>query len=142
MFHTGTGKIVYDPKRSPTVRKGEKWWCVVNVDREITRYYRWWIEKELHVKGLCQPSWNAHISVIRGEKPKPEVMHLWKKYQGQVVEFQYKHLPRQSGDTTNWDRPGHYWFVEVDCPFLLDIRKELLLPCKWNLHLTVGRTWY
>lgn len=141
MWHKGTGKIVYDPYRG-NLKKKPKWWCVVEVDKEITRYYRWWIERMLHVKGLCQPSWDAHISVIRGEKPTPELMHLWKKYDGQIVEFEYKHMPRQSGDTTGWDRPDHYWFVDVHAPHLLDIRKELERPCNWNLHLTVGRTWF
>jgi len=141
MWHTSTGKIVYDPKRSPKIKKGEKWWCVVTVDREITRYYRWWIEKELHVKGLCQPSWNAHISVLRGEKPRHDLMHLWKKYDGEIVTFRYKHFPRQSGDTTH-DRPDFYWFVEVDCPKLISIREELERPSDWKLHITVGRTWF
>jgi len=141
VWHTGTGRIVYDPHR-PGLKKKVDWWCILTVDKEITKYYRWWIQKELHIKGLCQPSWDAHISIIRGEKPRPDLMHLWKKYHGQQVEFKYRHSPRVSGDTTGNDRPDHYWFVDVDCPFLLDIRKELQRPSDWNLHLTVGRTWY
>ena len=37
---------------------------------------------------LCQPSWDAHISIIRGEKPPKGLEHLWKKYDGQKVEFE------------------------------------------------------
>lgn len=140
-WHTGTGKIVYDPYRG-NLKKKPHWWCVVEVDKEITRLFRWWIEKELHVKGLCQPSWDAHISVIRGEKPPQHLMHLWKKYDGQEVTFKYAQNPRQTGDTTGGDRPGWYWFVEVEAPFLIDIRKEFGYPHDWKLHLTVGRTWF
>lgn len=141
MWHTGTGKIVYDPYRG-NLKKKPHWWCVVEIDKEITRLFRWFIQKELHVKGLCAPSWDAHISVIRGEKPPPELMYLWKKYNGEEVTFKYKQHPRQTGDTTGGDRPDHYWFVEVDCPKLIDIRKEFGYPSDWKLHLTVGRTWF
>lgn len=141
MWHTSTGKIVYDPYRG-NLKKKPHWWCVLEVDREITRLYRWWIQKELHVKGMCKPSWDAHISVIRGEKPTPELMHLWKKYDGEEVEFQYKQNPRQTGDTTGGDRPDFYWFVDVRCQRILDIRAELKRPTDWGLHMTVGRTWF
>lgn len=117
-----------------------KWWAVLNVDTEITRYYRWWVKRRYWLD-LHKPSWDAHISIIRGEKPKHNLLHLWKKYDGMQVEFSYKHEVRQSGDTTGWDRPSHYWFVDVDCPFLIDIRREMKRPCDWNLHLTIGRTY-
>lgn len=136
---TSTGKIIYNPHRG-RMKTRTDWWCVVDIDKEITRYYRWWIKNRYWID-LCQPSWNAHISVIRGEKPKPHLMHLWKKYDGQVVEFQYSHNVRQSGDTTGFDRPDHYWFVEIECPQLVEIRKELELPFNWKLHITIGRTW-
>ena len=141
-MHKSTGKIVYDPYRGK-LKKKPHWWCVVEVDTEITRYYRWWIQNKYHVKGLCQPSWDAHISVIRGEKPKPELMHLWKKYHGQVIEFEYEHNPRKTGERDHHiDGDGHYWFVDIKCEQLTNIRKELMLPYDWSLHLTVGRTWF
>lgn len=136
---TSTGVIKYDPPR-PGMKRRTDWWAILKVDREITRYYRWWVKKELHVD-LCQPSWDAHISIIRGEKPRNELMHLWKKYDGKKVKFRYRHHVRVSGDTTGNDRPNHYWFVDIDCPQLTNIRKELKMPCKWSLHLTIGRTW-
>lgn len=140
----GTGKLIYDPHR-PGMKKRTKWWCVINVDRSITEYYRWWIKKELHIKELKPPSWNAHISVIRGEEPEENLKYLWKKYHGEMVEFKYKHHPRRSGDR-NFDlrenRPDNFWFIEVICPRAIEIRKELNRPTHWKLHLTVGRTWY
>jgi len=140
MWHTGYGYIKYDPPRG-RMKKKTNWWAVVNIDREITRYYRWWVKKELHVD-LCQPSWDAHISIIRGERPPEELQYFWKKYDGQRIEFKYKHHVRQSGDTTGNDRPDSYWFVEVDCPLLKQIRDEFEFPSNWKQHITIGRTWY
>lgn len=139
MWHKGTGKIVYDPNRGQ-MKKRTNWWCVVHVDREITRYYRWWIKRHYHVKGLHKPAWDAHISVVRGEKPEPEYMHLWKKYHGEIVTFRYQHYPKMAHHKKGGD--GHFWLVNVDCPKLIDIRKELNRPYKWSLHITVGRTYY
>ena len=139
-----TAKIVYDPRR-PGMKRRTEWWCIATVDREITRYYREWIKRErlnLHdivhpgdrqtVERFVQPAWDAHISVIRGEKPKPELMHLWRKHEGEIVTFRYEHNPRRS-------KRDDYWTVTVDCPELVDIRKELERPFNWPLHLSVGR---
>lgn len=139
MWIEGKGRIIYDPHRGEMKRR-TNWWAVVNVDKEITRYYRWWVMREKWID-LCQPSWDAHISIIRGEKPKPQLMHLWKKYHGEQINFRYKHEVYQSGDFYRPDRPKHYWMVDIECPDLLDIRKELELPTHWNLHMTIGRTY-
>ncbi len=136
---TSTGTIIYDPYR-PGMKKKTDWWAIVTVDKEITRYFRWWVMKEYWID-LYRPSWDAHISIIRGEKPTPDKMHLWKKYHGQKIEFQYSLNIRQSGDTTEGDRPDHYWFVDVECPMLKQIRDELGRPSNWNQHLTIGRTY-
>lgn len=138
MWFKATGIIKYDPPRGKMKRKTD-WWCVLNTDNEICRYYRWWVQNRYWIK-LNQPSWGAHVSIVRGEKPEPHLMHLWKKYNGHKVEFEYSHNVRQSGDTTGWDRPDNYWFVDVRSDFLLNIREELNRPTHWNLHLTVGRT--
>jgi len=139
MFVEGSGIIKYDPPRYG-MKKKTQWWAVVNVDKEITRYFRWWIKKELWID-LCQPSWDAHISIIRGERPPEDKINLWKKYDGQKVDFKYSLNVRQSGDTTGWDRPSHYWFVEVECPLLRQIRNEFGFPSNWKQHITIGRTW-
>lgn len=138
MWHTSKGIIKYDPHRFQMKRKTE-WWAVMNVDTEITRHARWWVKRQYHVD-LAPPSWDAHTSIIRGEKPPPDKMHLWKKYDGKRIDFKYTNIVRQSGDTTT--RPGNYWFVEVDCPLLSDIRHEFGFPHEWKLHITIGRTWH
>ena len=137
-WQTSHGRIKYDPYRHGMKKKTE-WWAVVPVDKEITRYFRWWVQRQFHVT-LAPPSWDAHTSIIRGERPPNDKMHLWKKYDGKRIEFKYSNVIRQSGDTTA--RPGTYWFVEVDCPFLTEIRNEFGFPSNWRLHITIGRTWY
>ena len=122
------------------MKRRTQWWCVIDVDREITRYFRWWVERRYGTI-LYKPSWDAHISVIRGEKPKPHLMHLWKKYNGQVVEFEYSNVVRQSSDTTGSNQTNSYWFIDIHCPKLTEIRKELEIPYNWKLHITIGRTW-
>lgn len=158
-WHKSSGIIKYDPHRFGMKNRTE-WWAVLEVDKEITRYYRHWIDKDVFnplgldhdgmskavrerypYKKLQPPSWDAHVSIIRGEKPRHDLMHLWKKYDGMEVDFLYKHHPRFSGDTTGGDRGDHYWFVEVFCPKLLEIREELNRPTNWKLHMTVGRTY-
>lgn len=137
MWHTGTGTIIYDPYRGHMKHK-TNWWCVVEMDREITRYYRWWVWRK-HGIELYQPSWDAHVSVIRGEEPYTNKLHLWKKYHKEIITLEYKQHPRWAGDTE--DDYKHHWFVEIDCPKLIDIRREFGLPHNWKLHLTIGRTY-
>lgn len=130
-----TGKIVYDPNRGD-MKKRTKWWCVVDVDREITRYFRYWVKRELWID-LHKPAWDAHISVIRGEQPSPAHLHLWKKYHGQKVPFEYSLHVKQPLESDK----DHFWYVSVNCPFLDNLRTELGLKTGWTHHLTIGRTY-
>jgi len=128
------GKIIYDPAR-PGLKKKNKWWSIITVDREITRYFRWHVLWNWGIK-LHQPSWDAHISIIRGEKPRTqEKMKLWKKYQGQKITFKYSNL------VMNVPEKPQFWFVEVDCPMVRQIRDEFGVASNWRSHLTIGRTW-
>jgi hypothetical protein len=141
MWFESTGYMIYDPPR-PGLKTKNKWWAVVRVDDEIARYYRYWIQKNPVHYGmprikLAQPSWNAHISVIRGEQPRPDLMHLWKKYDGKKFSFRYSGIPVMTEERHD----GRHWIVEVDCPELLEIRRELHRPSNWPLHITVGRLW-
>lgn len=129
------GKLCYNPERGKN--QSTSWWLVVDVDKEITRYYRWWVKTEIGIL-LQQPSWNAHISVIRGaQPPNPE---FWRKYEQKTIGFQIKHEVRQSGDTTGWDRPDNYWFVDVFSEELSHIQQEMGFPAKDKYHITIGRT--
>ena len=139
MWFKTTGIIEYEPAREGLKKKPD-WWAILHIDEDISRYYRWWLERETGLK-LHKPSWGTHVSILRGEKPWPDMMHLWKKYDGMEVEIEYSGNIRQAGDTTGWDRPDSYWFIDVKSDFLIDIRKEQNLPCTFKLHCTIGRTW-
>jgi hypothetical protein len=78
---------------------------------------------------LRRPAWEAHISVIRDEKPPNE--SNWMKYEGETIEFTY---------TPDLEFNGIYVWLPVVCPKALDIREELGLNRSpfYNLHLTVG----
>ncbi len=135
----GTAKIIYDPYRGEMKRK-TRWWCVAPVDREITRYYRWWLTRELHLKRLFAPAWDAHVSIVRGEEPQDSLKTLWKRLHGRKVQITYSPVVRQAGDTTGQvDEKGHFWFVDVWCDDFLEIREELGLRTHYKFHLTVGR---
>lgn len=135
----GTGKVVYDPHRG-SMRNNTDWWCVIECDREITRYYRWWLQKEKHVI-LHQPAWDAHISVVRGEKRVAKNVSAWKKHHGRRVKFRYEHGDIQV--SKDKDAPGYFHWVRVDCPVVDEIREELGLIASWKFHhLTIGRTYY
>lgn len=144
-FHTGTGTIVYDPYRGG-MKTRTNWWCVLNIDTEITRYYRWWLEYERHIH-LQPPSWDAHCSIVRGERPARQFESVWKKYHDNKIEFQYEHGNVMS-DVSHRTDPGAivntggvYYFIRVECPQLDHIRSELGLRTGYSYHLTIGRTY-
>lgn len=143
-------RIQYDPPRPDKFSRGADWWVVAHVDREITRYMRWWIDHELRNPlgfekyDLCVPSFNAHVSVIRGindvRHNMKRVKELWKKYDGQKATIQYAFAPYRC--PIGFDRSAtneRCWAVRVKSDKLLNIRREMGLPSQWNLHLTVGR---
>ncbi|MFA6049931.1 MAG: hypothetical protein WC761_01920 [Candidatus Paceibacterota bacterium] len=109
---------------------------VVLIDENISSYYRKLVPKYF----ICQPQMYApHITVIRKEEPSK--MHLWGKYEGHEVSFTYD--PYIHSD-------GVYWWLNVDCPRLTEIRTELGLEpwtvltrppdgCEW-FHTTIGNS--
>lgn len=123
-----TGTIVYDPPR-PGLKKKRDWWVIVRTCPGIVDYYRHVLNKTLHVN-TQPPSWGSHISIIRGEKPKPHQMHLWKKYNGKKITFEYTHQLYGNGE---------HWWVNVYSPLFSTIREEFGLPSNWGQHLTVAK---
>lgn len=128
--------LTYDPVRGKM--KTDPWWLLADVDMELTRYYRWWVKKEMGIE-LKKPSWDAHATVVRGIEPPHK--KAWKKHAGRVIELKLKPIVRRSGDTTGWDRPHHYWFVDVFSEELSEIMVELGFPEKTKYHITIGRTY-
>lgn len=137
--HHCIGKVSYDPFRAG-MKRDTKNWCVIECDREITRYNRWWLKTEKHLL-LEQPSWDAHISVVRGERLRQDMAALWKKHQGKRIDFWYEHGDVQKSKDN--DQPGYFYWVRVHCPFVDQIREELGLRTSWKSHhMTIGRTYY
>ena len=132
------GKIIYDPFRGG-MKRDIHGWCIVDTDKEITRYYRWWLQRERHII-LNQPSWDAHVSVVRGELSASRHA-MWKKHQGRHIQFKYQHGDVQV--SKDKDQPGSFYWIRVDCPEVDQIREELGLIASWRYHhLTIGRTHY
>jgi hypothetical protein len=136
MRYESKGVLYYNPKRGKN--QDASWWLILDVDKELTRYYRWWVMREFGLR-LHEPSWNAHATIVRGEAP-PNI-HAWKKYEGREIVFSVQHVVRQAGDTTGWDRPDCYWFVDIFSSELSMIREELGFPPKEKYHITIGRTY-
>jgi hypothetical protein len=135
-FHKSIGKIIYDPFRA---NKFQPHWCIVEVDKEITRYYRDWLRREQHLI-LEEPSWNAHVSVVRGEGKQITQPTSWKQYHNTKIQFCYEHGRIIS--KIDPKQPGKFYWIEVECPLLVKIRKDLGLPVGWKMHITIGRTYY
>jgi len=90
---------------------------------------------------MHQPAWDAHISVIRGERRVAANSALWKKHHGRKVKFKYEHGDVQV--SKDKDAPGYFYWIRVDCPVVDEIREELGLIASWKYHhLTIGRTYY
>lgn len=125
---TSTGTLRYSPKLLGN--RNEKWWLILDCDPEIGRYYRHLYKKGRYVE-LGRPSWKEHITVIRNEEPPDSYKILWEKYESESVIFSYK--------PEIIDNSVYYW-LEVDCPRLTEIRLELGLPKdpEFPYHITIG----
>lgn len=139
MWHRSTGILRYDPHR-PKLKKDGKWRCVLETCKDLPEYYRWFIRRNFGPEIVCKATWPSHVSVVRGEEPQDEFKERWGQWDGSEVSFLYKGYPRRSGDTTG-DRPGNFWFLDVKCEPLQEIRRNLGLKTYHKFHLTVGRIW-
>lgn len=125
------GTLRYSPKLLGD-RKSSKWWLILDCDEELGRYYRWLHHTWSHrCDKLMRPAWDAHITVVRDEEPLEDRKHLWERYSGELVEFTLNPYVGTNGD---------YFWLDVFCPRLLDIREELGLPRDplYPLHLSIG----
>lgn len=133
LHFTTEGRIIYDPPR-PGMKRNTDRWVIASVDREITRYYRWWVKKHYFID-LCQPSWDAHVSVVRGEFVRPEYNELWKRLHNQKIKIEYGAVPKQV------DTKPHFWYISAYAPEIDAIRGELGLRTNFSYHITIGRTY-
>jgi hypothetical protein len=129
-MYVSKGILRYSPKLIGATN--EKWWAILDCNFELGRYYRRLYENE-HQKcrRLQTPGWKEHISVVSNEKPLDQYKHLWFKYEGLEVEFNYEYFVKNN---------DVYFWLEVKCDFLLNLREELGLPRnpEFGLHITIG----
>ncbi len=131
MWVKSKGKLKYSPKLLGE-HTSDKWWLVLDCDPEIGRYYRYlFLLQNFRSEQIQRPAWKEHITVIRDEEPLDNFKPLWGKFEKQLVEFSYNTEPQTNDE---------YWWLDVECEFLLDIRTELGLPREphYPLHLSVG----
>jgi len=110
---------------------------VLEADKDFAAYYRSLFPEDLAVQ---VPRWPPHVTVVRAEKEAPTNLEAWGKYEGEEVEFHYD--PEVRIDKV-------YYWLNVWCDRLVEIREELGLPPKsrWTkppsggfqcFHLTIG----
>lgn len=133
------GIIRYNPERKGL--KTIQSCCIIELDSGVSDFYRYLINKEYGIN-LVKPSWGAHISIIQGNDAKNSEKHLsWNKYEGRKIKFTYTPFPRFSGDTDNkyGGDSGWFWFLNIQCDFINELRLELNLGKLRSPHLTVAR---
>lgn len=78
---------------------------------------------------LLRPMYGKHITIVGGNEHVKN-MHLWKKHEGEIVEFEYAPVPRQ-----HWQ----FWSLPVYGDHLQEFRRELGLKDEKDFHITIGR---
>ena len=131
------GYLEYDPDRKD-MKSRTQYWCVLQLPNDLVRYYQYFVRVEKHIH-LEMPAWGAHVSIIRGEKPDDEHIHLWKKYHKKKFKFRY--FP-EIVEVKDKKQSGSFYVINFECPELSDIRRELGLPVYRDFHITIGRTYY
>lgn len=128
-FFSSSGILLY------SVVEGYGHRLILTVPPSIVEYYRALVPKAF---GINTTRYEPHISVVRKETPTN--MAVWGKYQGSGLYFSYSPI-------VCWDE--RYFWLRVNCPQLVEIRKELgLPPTKYGMteppvtapcfHVTIG----
>ena len=122
------GRIVYNPTRG---KKTDPHWCIIELDKEITRYYRYLFKKRFGYD-LYSPSFDAHVSLLKGFET-PKMSTEWKNLDGKVVEVLY--------DSNLYWNHQHVWLNSY-CEEYFTLREFYEIP-DWNTkdfsHITVGK---
>jgi hypothetical protein len=129
MWCKSTAKVFYDPYR-PGLRKVRPGTLVVaNVDPGIAEYYRWWVRKRFGLF-LQNTAFLPHITIVDGKVKNDNQHPAWKKYQGQIITFEY---------SVELEQHWKFWTLPVRSKALENIRSELGLNPNYNFHITFGR---
>lgn len=118
IWHRSVGILSY----GPGIR------VVLLADQGIVDFYYSLVPK--HV-GLAKQAYEAHVSVVRKEKPTNT--REWGKYDGEEAEFEYMGVVKN--DET-------YFWLPVRSHRLMEVRMDLGLdpfpPWRNSYHLTIG----
>ena len=122
-------------KSSGILQYSDSGWATLACCEELARYYRSTLKKPPQI--LQKPKYGSHITVASAKWERSTNKHVWGKYAGQEIEFEYYNHIHHDG--------GFYW-LRVECEFLTNLRKELGLLSLRNhkfltrpLHLTLAR---
>lgn len=98
------------------LRYSENFRLVVEVDEELSNYYRSLIPKW---KPIQRQKYTPHVTVVRGRGDRPPNPEHWEKYQDEEIKFLYS-PDVQEGSV--------YYWLNVFSTRLEEIRGELGLP--------------
>lgn len=128
------GTIIYDPYRGDMETKNH--WCILQLPKDFGKYYQYFLRKEKHLI-LNDPTYNAHVSIVRGELIRNK--SSWKKYQHNKFFIEYEPEIVQFKDNK---KPGSFYCINFESKKLAEIREELGLIPFSTFHITIGRTYY
>lgn len=129
IIHPATGILHYSRGEHGGFR------LVVNVDQQISEYYRSLIPKYISLNKQRYP---AHISVVRKEVPVN--LEFWEKYDGQEVEYFYSPIVC-FGRVYCWLNVFSQRLEEIRLELGLPVSSEYTLPPEGFVkcfHMTIG----
>lgn len=122
------GFIVYDPDRK-SMSKNVEHWAIIQVDDEISRYYRYQFFKRFGIE-LLKPSWESHISVLKGYNDTDRTLP-WGWRDGEIIEVNYGH-------ELFWNE-YHVW-INAYSSAIDKMREHYgIFNARDNEHITIGK---
>lgn len=121
-----TGIIVYDPVRPK--QQNAPFWCVAEIDKDITAYYRQQFLKRFGVE-LYAPAFDAHVSIMKGYQ-NDKILSEWKYKDQTDVIIQFDHRM--------WWNDKHVW-LNTYFPEFFEIRQFYEIKNENRGHLTIGK---
>jgi hypothetical protein len=106
-------------------------WLLLDTADEIGKYYRQLGFLDNRTLQLNPPRRTTHVTIIANKYEDRTSHPCWKKYEHKQIHFLY--LPGVQDD-------GEYFWLQVICPHIEDIREELGLPRQIPIpwHITIG----
>ena len=125
------GTLFFDPGKG--TKHYDPYWCIVKVDPDLARYYRWHLLNWGQATHPPNSLWGFHISAIKGEEPLRN-KEKWGKYHDHIVKFYY-------GKYVSYSNGRHAW-LNCYCEELTALREFYGLDVnnrKLKYHATLGR---